>query len=104
MRGRLLLGVAVAVVVAAVGTVALVSGDAEEGVACPPLDENPEWSAARRWNEATLNAIRRDLPAPTVHARNLFHTSAAMWDAWAAFDPPSGRRLSGDGTRRMLGA
>ena len=41
MRGRLLLGVAAAVVVAAVGTVALVSGDAEEGVACPPLEENP---------------------------------------------------------------
>ncbi|RZV45696.1 MAG: hypothetical protein EX267_04870 [Acidimicrobiia bacterium] len=41
---------------------------------------------ARRWNEALLNAIRRDVPAPTVHARNLFHTSAAMWDAWAAYD------------------
>ena len=27
------------------------------------------------------------LPAPTEHARNLFHTSAAMWDAWAAWDP-----------------
>ena len=22
-----------------------------------------------------------------VHARNLFHTSVAMWDAWAAYDP-----------------
>ena len=33
------------------------------------------------------DAIRRDLPAPTVHARNLFHVSAAMWDAWAAYDP-----------------
>ena len=34
-----------------------------------------------------LDAIRRDFPAPTVHARNLYHTSAAMWDAWAAYDP-----------------
>jgi hypothetical protein len=34
-----------------------------------------------------LDAIRRALPAPTVHARNLFHVSAAMWDAWAAYDP-----------------
>jgi hypothetical protein len=34
-----------------------------------------------------LDAIRRALPAPTIHARNLFHTSAAMWDAWAAYDP-----------------
>ena len=34
-----------------------------------------------------LDAIRRALPAPTIHARNLFHTSAAIWDAWAAYDP-----------------
>ncbi len=27
-----------------------------------------------------------DLPAPTVHARNLYHTSAAMFDAWASYD------------------
>jgi hypothetical protein len=44
-------------------------------------------SVARLWDEALLDAIRRDVPAPTVHARNLFHTSAAMWDAWAAYDP-----------------
>jgi hypothetical protein len=45
------------------------------------------WSVARVWDEALLDAIRRDVPAPTVHSRNLFHTSAAMWDAWAAYDP-----------------
>jgi hypothetical protein len=44
-------------------------------------------SVARVWDEALLDAIRRDVPAPTVHARNLFHASAAMWDAWAAYDP-----------------
>jgi hypothetical protein len=43
-------------------------------------------SVARLWNEALLHAIERDTPAPTVHARNLFHVSAAMWDAWAAYD------------------
>jgi ASPIC and UnbV/FG-GAP-like repeat/Domain of unknown function (DUF6851) len=43
-------------------------------------------SVARVWDEAMLDAIRRDLPAPTTHARNLFHVSAAMWDAWAAYD------------------
>jgi hypothetical protein len=42
-------------------------------------------SVARVWNEALLHAIERDTPAPTVHARNLFHVSAAMWDAWAAY-------------------
>jgi len=44
-------------------------------------------SVARLWDEQLLDAIRRDFPAPTVHARNLFHASAAMWDAWAAYDP-----------------
>ena len=44
-------------------------------------------SVARVWDEALFHAIERDTPAPTVHARNLFHVSAAMWDAWAAYDP-----------------
>jgi hypothetical protein len=48
-------------------------------------------SIARRWDEQALAAIRRDLPRPTVHARNLFHLSAAMWDAWAGYD----RRATG---------
>lgn len=43
-------------------------------------------SVARLWNEAVLAAIRSDFPAPTIHARNLYHSSAAMWDAWAAYD------------------
>jgi hypothetical protein len=53
---------------------------------CSPQPVPAGWSVARQWNEVTLTAIRRDLPAPTVHARNLFHVSVAMWDAWAAFD------------------
>ncbi len=44
-------------------------------------------SVARLWDQVLLDAIRRDFPAPTVHSRNLFHLSAAMWDAWAAYDP-----------------
>ncbi len=43
-------------------------------------------SIARLWNEAILDAIRIDLPHPPVHARNLFHLSAVMYDAWAAYD------------------
>ena len=43
-------------------------------------------SVARKWNEQNLNAIRLDVPHPPVHARNLFHVSVAMWDAWSAFD------------------
>ena len=43
-------------------------------------------SVAREWNEATLEAIRNDFARPTVHARNLFHTTMAMYDAWAIYD------------------
>ena len=50
-------------------------------------DDLPEdISIARLWNEALLNAIRGDFARPTVHARNLFHTSVAMYDIWAIYD------------------
>lgn len=44
-------------------------------------------SAAREWNQALLFAIRRDFARPTVHARNLFHISATLFDAWAVYQP-----------------
>ena len=43
-------------------------------------------SVARRWNELMLEAIRNDFARPPIHARNLYHVSAAMWDAWAVYD------------------
>jgi len=46
-------------------------------------------SIARNWNEIVLESIRLDLARPTVHARNLFHISAAMYDAWAVYDATS---------------
>ena len=46
-------------------------------------DVNSEFSIARYWNEVLLQAIRNDFARPTVHARNLFHISAAMYDAWS---------------------
>ncbi len=46
-------------------------------------------SIARIWNEFLLEAIRKDFPAPTIHSRNLFHTSAAFWDAFWAYEPES---------------
>ena len=45
-------------------------------------DGTPDAETRRRFD-----AIRRALPNPPVHARNLFHTSVAMWDAWAVYDP-----------------
>ncbi len=41
---------------------------------------------AREWNEELLEAIRGDLARPTVHARNLWHTSAMMYDIWTIFN------------------
>ena len=43
-------------------------------------------SIARIWDEQILSAIRIDRPNPPVHARNLFHFSVAVYDAWAAYD------------------
>ena len=81
--------------IAAATTVALVTGalagcadDAAtttiDGCSRADLDGR---SVARVWDDTMLELIRQVVPAPTVHARNLFHTSAAMWDAWAAYDP-----------------
>lgn len=69
---------------------------------CPDaqVDPAPQASIARRWDEQILGAIRRDLPRPGVHARNLFHLSVALWDAYAAYDDT----LSGYLTKEHLHA
>jgi cysteine-rich repeat protein len=64
----------VAAILLAVATFAVRAASAEEA------------SVARQWSEELLAAIRRDLARPTVHARNLYHVAAAMWDAWAAYE------------------
>jgi len=63
------------------------SGSATFPPPTPPVvtEDTRDPSVARLWNEAVLDAIRNDFARPTVHARNLFHTSAAMYDAWAAY-------------------
>ncbi len=53
-------------------------------------------SVARKWNEALMEGIRRNVPNPPAHARNLFHTAAAMFDAWAAYDPGCVGYLKGE--------
>lgn len=50
-----------------------------------PVKVNAQHSVARDWNEELLSAIRKDFARPTVHARNLFHSSIVMYDAWAVF-------------------
>ncbi|MFM7737702.1 MAG: DUF6851 domain-containing protein, partial [Alphaproteobacteria bacterium] len=60
----------------------------EDGVATAYCGDRPSdgRSVAREWDEALLAAIRIDTPRPVVHARNLYHLSVAMWDAWVALD------------------
>ena len=41
---------------------------------------------AHLWNEQVLEGIRNDFARPTVHARNLLHTSIAMFDCWTAYE------------------
>ncbi len=50
---------------------------------------NAQHSVAREWNELLLESIRKDLARPTVHARNLWHASIALYDAWAVYDDQS---------------
>ncbi|MFK8103872.1 MAG: FG-GAP-like repeat-containing protein, partial [Saprospiraceae bacterium] len=78
--------------------------------ACDPCPANPDpncnpnpdypivstdFSLPRQWNELLLESIRQDLARPTVHARNLFHSSAAMWDAWAIYNQEACNYLIG---------
>jgi hypothetical protein len=51
---------------------------------CSPA-VTPARSVARIWDEAAV-AVDPGADNPPAQARNLFHLSAAMWDAWAAYD------------------
>ena len=53
-------------------------------------------SIARIWNEALLEAIRGDFARTTIHARNLFHTSIAIYDAWAIYSDEASPYLLGN--------
>jgi len=67
-------------------------------VTCPAadLDRVPNASIARRWSDQMLRAVSRDIPRPVVHARNLYHVSAALYDAWAAFEPTARQLFASD--------
>jgi len=54
--------------------------------AAAPGDPKEDWTIARIWDEITLDSISLSTPRPPIHARNLYHMSAAMYDAWAAYD------------------
>jgi hypothetical protein len=72
------------------------AGNASAALAVAPFRVTPPPpSIARTWNEALLSAIRVDRARPPMQARNLFHTSAAMYDIWAAYDGSADTYLLG---------
>jgi hypothetical protein len=85
-RTRAALGAALVVLVVVIGASLATTRPGERAPTCPPTLDHSTWSVARRWDEALLDAIRRSLPNPPVHARNLFHLSVAIWDGWATYD------------------
>ena len=52
----------------------------------PLTAQNAEHDVAYEWIEAQLKGIRTDFARPPIHARNLYHVSLGMYDAWAAYD------------------
>lgn len=56
-----------------------------KGYAQLPLPSEDR-STAQTWMEALLFCIENDGAGPTVHARNMYHISMAMYDAWAVYD------------------
>jgi hypothetical protein len=70
--------------------------DRSTGAGLPPVTmDTRDHSVARIWNEVLLESISNDIARPTVHARNLWHVSAAMYDAWAAYDDSASTWLLG---------
>lgn len=54
------------------------------------LDEpNP----VKFWMQHYLEAIRKDGFGPTVHARNMYHVSAVLYDTWLIYNPSKGTPL-----------
>jgi len=95
MNCRSLLLIAVAIIVAGCGGSSGGGGNNTPPVVFTPTPDVRSPSVGRQWNDAVLDAVRNDFARPTVHARNLWHTSAAMYDAWAVYDDTAGTYLLG---------
>ncbi|MGB0368846.1 MAG: vanadium-dependent haloperoxidase [Flavobacteriales bacterium] len=52
-------------------------------------------SAVTVWMDAMLEAIKNEEGRPTIHARNLFHASVVLYDAWAVYDQTAETYLLG---------
>lgn len=55
--------------------------------------EITDLSTARIWMDAYLESIKKDGLGPTIHARNMYHLSAIMYDTWLVYHPEKGEQL-----------
>lgn len=67
----------------------------ESSIAQTDMDSAPEHSVAREWVDAILAGVKQDGQGPSVHARNIFHMCASMYDAWAVYEPDANTYLLG---------
>jgi hypothetical protein len=74
--------------IAAIGTLLMMS--------CSDLSASSKSpSCVTVWMEALLKAVRNDEGRPTIHARNIFHSSVVLYDAWAVYDDKAETYLLG---------
>jgi hypothetical protein len=94
--------------VVALGAVAIAIGSGLSPAAASPDDVASAHRKAAptlvvRWNETTLEAVRRSRLGPPIVARALAIVHTCMYDAWAAYDRHAvGTRL-GAGVPRVSG-
>lgn len=60
------------------------------------LAQKQEKSVAGEWIQEIIEYIPLDGQGPTIHARNMFHASVALYDAWAFYDPKAKPYLLGN--------
>ena len=66
-----------------------------------PNDPPSRSSIVAQWNERALEVIRAEKPVPTVITRSLHIAHAAMYDAWAAYDPAAAGAYFNPNSRRF---
>ncbi len=59
------------------------------------LAQQTKKSVVGEWIEEIIEYIPEDGQGPTIHARNMFHASVAMYDAWAFYEPGTETYLLG---------
>lgn len=57
---------------------------------------------AEFWINAYLESIKKDGLGPTVHARNMYHLSALLYDTWLVYNPKKGDPIFTD--KKLKGA